>query len=281
MSLLTTLLLLTPSSPLDPQAQAVAQPRAVGKVTVPMEVLKSKHIAVEIKVNGKGPYRVIFDTGSPVTLLGNRIATEAGLLSKEQARTPALFGARGMGTARTLAIGDLVVENMPVMVMDHPALRAASRALGQLDGIVGFPFFSRYRTTFDYQAGTITFEPVDYADAGGMDLMQMVMLMMNDRSNKPIQKVQSPKTLWGFRVEKAKDDEEPGVTIQEVVPQSPAAEAGLEPGDRLLELDDVWTESVEDTYRAASGVAAGQKVKAKIKRGQVEKCVTIVPRAGL
>lgn len=280
MTLLSALLLLVPFPPADPQV-AVEPSKAVGKVTVPMEILKSKHIAVEIKVNGKGPYRVIFDTGSPVTLLGNRIAQEAGLISKDQARAPALFGARGMGTAKTLAVGDLVVENMPVMVMDHPALRAAARALGPLEGIVGYPFFSRYRTTFDYQASTITFEPVDYSDAGGADLMQMVMLMMNDRSNKPIQKVQSPRTLWGFRVEKAKDDEESGVIIREVLPQSPAAEAGLEAGDRLLELDEVWTESVADAYRAAAGVVPGQKVKAKIKRGEMEKCVTIVPRAGL
>lgn len=277
---LTALLLVLPVPSAEPES-APGQSKVVGKVTVPMEILKSKHIAVEIKVNGKGPYRVIFDTGSPVTLLGNRIAQEAGLISKDQARTPALFGARGMGTAKTLAIGELVVENMPVMVMDHPALRAAARALGPLDGIVGYPFFSRYRTTFDYQASTITFEPVEYTDGGGMDLMQMVMLMMNDRSNKPIQKVQSPQTLWGFRIEKPANDEEPGVVIREVMPESPAAEAGLEPGDRLLELDAVWTESVADTYRAAAGVSPGQKVSAKIKRGAMEKCVTIVPRAGL
>ena len=33
--------------------------------TVPFELLKTRHIVVSIKINGKGPYRVIFDTGSP------------------------------------------------------------------------------------------------------------------------------------------------------------------------------------------------------------------------
>ena len=79
-----------------PLAQPASPPRAAERnlkaATVPMEVLQSKHIAVQIKVNGKGPFRVIFDTGSPVTLLSNRIAQEAELLSKEQAKAPALLG---------------------------------------------------------------------------------------------------------------------------------------------------------------------------------------------
>jgi hypothetical protein len=254
--------------------------KAAPSTTVPMEVLKSKHIAVQIKVNGKGPYRVIFDTGSPVTLLSNKIAQEAELLSKEQAKAPALFGARGMGTAKTLEVGDIKVEDMPVMIMDHPALKAAGKVLGQLDGIVGFPFFSHYKSTLDYAAEKITFEPVEYRGEG-MDMMQMVMVMMTDRSGKPVQKVQAPTTLWGFQVAKEKSDAEAGVVVKEVLAGSPAAAAGLKVGDRLLELDGTWTESVEDTFRAAGAVAAGQKAKAKIKRGDEEMLITIVPRTGL
>ena len=103
-----------------------------------------------------------------------------------------------MGTAKTLEVGDLKVEDTPVMVMDHPLLKAAGRVLGQLDGIVGFPFFSRYKSTFDYEAEKITFEPVDYHGTG-MDMMQLVMAMMTDRSGKPQQKVQALTTLWASR----------------------------------------------------------------------------------
>src|SRR5882724_8594810 len=51
-------------------------------VVVPFELLKTKHMVVPVKVNGKGPYPVIFDTGAPVTLLNNKVAREAGLLKK-------------------------------------------------------------------------------------------------------------------------------------------------------------------------------------------------------
>ncbi len=59
-------------------ASARADVAASKPVTVPFEMLKTKHMAIMIKVNGKGPYRVIFDTGSPVVLLNNKTAKNAG-----------------------------------------------------------------------------------------------------------------------------------------------------------------------------------------------------------
>src|SRR5262249_457786 len=46
----------------------------VKTVTVPFELLKTQHMVVEAKINGKGPYRLIFDTGAPVNLLNNKVA---------------------------------------------------------------------------------------------------------------------------------------------------------------------------------------------------------------
>jgi hypothetical protein len=262
------------------QERADKPPPKPQTCTVPMELLLTKHIAIQIKVNGKGPYRVIFDTGSPVTLLSNKIAKEAELISKEDANRPTLFGARGIGKAKTVQICDIVIEDMPVMVMDHPALKAASRVLGPLDGIVGFPFFSRYRATFDYEAQQMTFETVEYRGAGS-DLTEMLMALMMERNPKPTRKVQSPGAVWGFQVSKDKSDTEPGIDVETVLASSAAAEAGLKPGDRLLELDGTWTESVEDCFRAAEGVSAGQAVQMKIRRGGKEMALTITPRHGL
>ena len=60
---------------------AGAQERAkdIKPVVVPFELLKTKHITMDVKVNGKGPYRVIFDTGAPMTVLNSKLAKEAGL----------------------------------------------------------------------------------------------------------------------------------------------------------------------------------------------------------
>jgi hypothetical protein len=59
-----------------------AKPKSSG--VVPIEILKSKHIAVQVKINDKGPFRVIFDTGAPVTFVSNNLADKADLLTEKE-----------------------------------------------------------------------------------------------------------------------------------------------------------------------------------------------------
>ena len=58
-------------------AHAEAPPKPV---VVPFELLPSGHMTVMVKVNGEGPYRLILDTGAPITLIDNKVAKAAGLL---------------------------------------------------------------------------------------------------------------------------------------------------------------------------------------------------------
>src|SRR5581483_8724197 len=64
-------------------------------VVVPFELLKSGHMAVMVKINGQGPYRLIFDTGAPVNLFNNKIAKESGVLKNVQKPVFAPFGSMG------------------------------------------------------------------------------------------------------------------------------------------------------------------------------------------
>src|SRR5207245_1874658 len=55
------------------RADAPALEKAADKpVTVPFELLKTGHMAIMVKINGKGPYKVIFDTGAPVSQINNK-----------------------------------------------------------------------------------------------------------------------------------------------------------------------------------------------------------------
>src|SRR5262245_20197827 len=173
-------------------------------VTVPFELLKTRHMAVMVKVNGKGPYRVIFDTGAPLTLFNNKIAKESGLLKNAKRPAFALFGTAGQAKADTLEIGDLLAKDHPVIVMDHPTVDLLAKALDlPIDGIVGFPFFARYRMTLDYQAKTMTFVPTDFDPP---DVMQAMMtLLLGGRGDKPAKQVIAPTGQWGIVVEKAAD----------------------------------------------------------------------------
>src|SRR5450631_2421475 len=97
---------------------------AKGKVaTVPFEMLPSNHMVVAAKLNGKGPFRLVFDLGAPITLLSNKASEAAGIVDKN-ARKSLLFAMRGESEVGTLQVGDLTAKKLPVIVLDHPALRA-------------------------------------------------------------------------------------------------------------------------------------------------------------
>jgi S1-C subfamily serine protease len=162
--------------------------------------------------------------------------------------------------------------------MDHPTVELMSRVLGRIDGIVGMSFFGRYRTTIDYQAKELTFVPSGFVPPDAMD--NMMKNLMN-AGNDDKQKVVRPAGLLGIEVARDKDDTRSGVRVTRVLAGGPAARAGLLLGDRLLVLDDRWTDSVIDCFTAASHLRPGTTVHATILRDGKEKQLTIGVDAGL
>ena len=247
-------------------------------IVIPFELLRSRHMAVQVKVNGTGPYRLVFDTGAPMNLVSNKLAREAGLLKKDERPVLPLFGMGGPKTIQTLEIGAVQLQNVPAIVMDHPTVGAMAKVLGPIEGIIGFPFFARYKTTVDYQKRELTLVPNGYEPK---DVMQGLMeKLMNPPKGKPEPRILTPAALWGFQVDKANDDTQEGVTVTRVLPDSPADQAGLRPGDRLLTLDGRWTDSVADTYAAAEAIKPGQTVVVVVLRKGQRLELSITPRAG-
>jgi hypothetical protein len=253
-------------------------------VTVPFEMLKTGHMAVMIKVNDKGPYRVIFDTGAPISLLSTKVAKEAGIKTEAKGLA-ALLGVGGQAKAKTLEVGDAKLDNASLIVMDHPTIEAISKEVGALEGIIGFPVFARFKTTLNYRDKTLTlvpngFEPPDVMESMQSALTEMLTAPKGSGSAAPKQ-ILSPSAQWGMIVTKKEKDEDPGVTVKEVFPGGAAEAAGLKSGDRILTLDSRWTDSVADTYLAAGFVKPGEAVKLVTKRDGKEKELTVKPKKGL
>jgi hypothetical protein len=272
---------LSPAPAADaPQALAPAEKAEarVKKAVVPFEMLASNHMMVRARINGKGPYRLIFDLGAPITLLSNAASEAAGVVKKGAPRS-LLFAMRGEASVETLEVGGLTVQGLPVIVLDHPALRALGGLFGRpLDGIIGFTFFARYKTTIDYQAREITFEPVDFK-------VRDLLKDLPDRLAGPKvarRQVLAPVGLFGLTVaEPAGPLGAPGVPVVAVLPGSPAEAAGLKPGDVLTALDGRWTASVADTFAAASLAAPGRPVDAVVLRDGKELTLSVVPKDGI
>ena len=53
-------------------------------------MLPSNHMLVRAMINGKGPYRLIFDLGHPITLLSNRASETSGVVKADGPVVPLL-----------------------------------------------------------------------------------------------------------------------------------------------------------------------------------------------
>ena len=226
----------------DGRPCGIAQADAAKATVVPFELLPSGHMAVMVKVNGEGPYRLIFDTGAPITLLDNKVAKAAGLLKDVPEPLFTFFGSKGEVKVKELQVGDQKVPDMTAIVMDHPTVEAISKAFekklgGPIDGIVGFPFFSRFKMTLDYQAKTVTLLPNGFKPPDVMKAMMTAIMAAG--SDEP--KMLAPAAQWGMIAAKETGDKEDGVTIQKRAARQPGGGGGAEerrpPADAGRPLD--------------------------------------------
>ena len=278
---ITTLIALAAVLIVAPLAADTDGSKPAKSVTVPFELLRSGHMAVMVKVNGKGPYKLIFDTGAPMSLVNNKLAKEADLLKGMPKPLFPIFGTMGEAKMKTLEVGDARVEDVSTIVMDHPTVEQISKILGTpIHGLVGFPFFARFKMTIDYKAKTLTLVPSGYKPPDAMKALN-TFITNALLSSKPIVNHLAPAGQWGLSASKATDDEEAGVELKAIVPGSSADKAGLKPGDRLLTLDGRWTDSLQDLYDAAAYVHGGTTVVVRIKRGGKEIDLNVTPVKGM
>jgi hypothetical protein len=251
-------------------------------VVVPMVRLPSGHFLVKVKLNGTGPYNLVFDTGAPLMLLNSRIAKAGGVGKGGGGGLGlSLFGGLNPETVKALEVGSAKAANVPAVVMDHPTVAAISDAFeaeyGKIEGIVGFPFFARYGMTVDYQKGEMTLVPNGYKPG---DYMKDLTSRLSALSGPQPTPVLAPAAAWGLAVEKKAKDLGPGVDVTAVLVGSPAAKAGVKVGDRLLTLDGRWTDSVADTFRATTTVKPGRPAAAELLRDGKPVNVTVTPVVG-
>ncbi len=241
---------------------------------VPLEVLESGHIALSATLNGKGPFRFILDTGSPITFVDVDTALAAGLIKGiKPTTTPSLLPV-SMTSAGTIKVGSEEVSNVAVMVLNHPVISLLSQIEGPLHGILGFSFWARFNLILDYADGTITLSP------GHFHPPDVVSRLMSRLFGSTTVKHLVPAAQWGASVTKPVGQKR-GVTVTSVYAGTPAAEAGLQPGDVLLSVDGRWTDTLDDCWNALSMEKPGKPVEVTILRGAKRMHIMVTPAPGI
>jgi hypothetical protein len=130
-------------------------PLGADSVIVPFELWRN-HIYIKVRVNGKGPFAWIFDSGAGGIAISKRLLPELGLVRLGATE------ARGVGGADSSDV--FRVDSLEVAAIQLTELMASSMDLGPLekaaeqtiDGIIGYDLLSRFIISVDYARHQLT-----------------------------------------------------------------------------------------------------------------------------
>lgn len=248
---------------------------------VPYRLTDTKHVMVRVKINGKGPFNFIIDTGAPALIMSETIAKKVGGETKD-----------GWTTFDKLDIeGGLSLPKPRGVATDMFQLKGMN-AMGlagvELHGVIGYNVLAQYRIEYDFTETKLKWTPVDYkvpdpkriadkgGSQGGLEIIGTLMQVVSMFVGKPNFDVQ-PRGFIGTELEA--DSKE--LVVKSVLADSPADKAGLKPGDRIQMAKGKSVESPADMLEAVRKLPQGTKLKLSIKRGEESKDITVELGKGL
>jgi hypothetical protein len=253
---------------------SLAPPLVAGEATttattyqVPYRLTSTNHVLVRVKLNGKGPYHFIIDTGAPALFVSTALCRKLGIQPDP----------RGWGTFEKFAIeGGVVLHNAKGRIED-PFQLEGMNGLGlagtELHGIIGYTVLARFRLGFDFTKDKMSWTPLAFEPTTpeglngkampGMDALGSIMKLLGTMLGK---KPEPEITLRGFL---GVGLQESGNTVQvkQVLAGSPAANAGLRAGDCIRRFQGKSVQSLADIQRLAAKLAAEDTATVTITRG--------------
>ena len=259
---------------------------------VPYRVTETNHWLVRARINGKGPFNFLVDSGAPALYIGTAAAKASGLTPAENDYWTTV--------AKFELEGGAVLEGMKARVED-PFQLVGMNALGlpgaAIDGILGFTVLARFKLEFDPTQDRMTWTRIDYQPKepflprsartkkgpnapAELQMMQamgpMMKLMAAFVGKQPEEKLQ-PQGYLGVAIVPADGG---GLQVATVLADSPAAAAGLKPGDRLLKLQGRDVPDFAAAHAAIADLQPGRSVTLSIRRDGKTRELTLTAGEG-
>jgi serine protease DegQ len=266
-----------------PAARAADAPMAEARpVLVPYRLTAPKHVLVRAKINGKGPFNFILDTGAPAVFITTKLAEKVGVKPDET----------GWGNFQRFEIeGGLVVPNARGRVEDLfqlEGMNGLGLAGAELHGVIGYDVIARYRIEFDFTKDKLVWTPLDFAPkmpmglsgkgaSAGLEAVGQIMKMLGGALGKKA----TPDVVFRGTIGLDLSDNDEVVTVRSVCPAGPAEAAGVKAGDRIKKFQDRSVLNVEDVERFARKLRAGDEVHLTVERGGQTMVLTLKAAEGL
>ncbi|HEY8505685.1 MAG TPA: PDZ domain-containing protein [Gemmataceae bacterium] len=277
---LALLLAAPPARAADEKPEAAGPPK---RYEVPYRLTDTQHVLVRVKINGKGPFNFIIDTGAPAVILNEEIGKQLGVQTDRD----------GWTTFERFELeGGLAVPKARGLVLDMFQLKGMN-GLGlagvKLHGVVGYNLLARYKIEYDFTSDKLVWTELDFdpppiarigrgGSQGGLELVGSLMKWMAPLLGIKPNFERAPRGHLGVEVVR---NDEGHVVVKSVRPGSPAEKAGVKAGDRIVAAQRKDVYSPRDLMRAAEKLTEGQELRLLLRRGGEDKVLTVELGRGL
>jgi hypothetical protein len=228
---------------------------------------------VRAKFNGKGPFNFIVDTGAPAMFVTTEVAKKVGVKPDDDGW--ATFDRMEIEGGATLDDAKARVED----IFQIRGMNALSLPGIKLDGVLGYTLLARYRMEFDLSKTTMTWTELDFdpplpqplaGDNGGraggappeLEMVGGLMKVVGAMLGRGETEIVVPRGFLGIELAEAGGK----VTVKTVLPESPAARAGLENGDTLATFAGKSVRSAADVLKLATTIGPNADVQLVVER---------------
>lgn len=261
----------------EPKKADGAREADVGKsYRVPYRLSATNHFLVRVRIDGKGPFNFLVDTGAPAIFVSTEAAKKAGLKADPEAFWTTLDRIEFEGGASLRDVKVRVEDPYQLVGMNALGLPGAS-----IDGLLGFTALARFRIELDPTNDRMTwtrlaFDPPDPpapkrksgaqppAELQAMNALGAIARVAAAFVGRQPEDDLVPRGFLGIEFQPSSQGT--GISVARVLPGSPAEKAGVRDGDRVLQVNDRVVGSLKEALASVTSMTRGDTVKLTLKR---------------
>jgi serine protease Do len=284
--LVAAMLAVTSFSALALRAQGAANPPThnpqIGRsFQVPYRLTDTNHFLVRVRINGKGPFNFLVDSGAPALFIATETAKKVGLKPDPTKFWTPVDQVDFEGGARLNGLKARVDDPFQLVGMNALGLPGAS-----IDGILGFTILARFRLEIDLTKDRMTWTRLDHephdppvprhkpGENAGAPLGVQAMSALGSFAKglafvvgKQHEEEIVPRGFLGLEWSEQVESGRKQVEVRGVLKGSPAAHGGLEAGDRILQINHQAITDLKSARAALAEIRPGDTVPLNVRRG--------------
>jgi len=248
---------------------------------VPYRLTDTNYFLVRVRINGKGPFNFLVDSGAPALFIATETAKKAGLKPAPAELWTPVGRVDFEGGARLDGVKARIDDPFQLVGMNALGLPGAS-----IDGILGFTILVRFRLEIDLTKDRMTWTRLDQeprdppvpkhkpGENVGAPLGVQAMSALGSLAKglafmigKQPEEELVPRGFLGLEWSEQIESGRNQVVVQGVLKGSPAAHGGLEAGDRILQINHQDIKDLKSAQTALAEMRPGDAVPLVIHRG--------------